>query len=488
MQPRSTATHTAAAALSTFMLGNFLNEFAWTCFSPIYATVSKAFNVSSFCASLLPLTFLLLFPPASLIAAFLLARSGTRFLVLSGSAAQACGSWLRFAACALAAWAPSPLSPQALHACFALLLLGQASIACAQPVFTNLPARLSATWFSARLRPLATTAATLSNPIGNALGSALPALLLPAPGAGPDSGRAAAAGLAWLCLAQALAATAQALAVQLFLAEQPLAPPSAAEALRRGLRGEGLQRPPPPALCEVEEVAEPLLAPLSTAVPATPPTPWAAMRADYGTLLADRAFWPLLGGFGLALGAFNAIFSLLGQLLSPCGYSAGFAGLLGGSMLGVGLLSSMGMGVVLLRTRALVPALKLLFCGAGVGTLLLLGSLQRGGGAQLLGVAVALGACAVPLLPIALETAAESFFPVGEDASSALLTMAGKGLGAVFLFSLQPLVAAGDCSTVVTPAAGLLVAVLACASIGVLTFQTDYRRGRAEAAVVELHK
>ena len=204
------------------------------------------------------------------------------------------------------------------------------------------------------------------------------------------------------------------------------------------------------------------------------------MRADYGALLRDRAFAPLLAGFGLALGAFNALFSLLGQVVAPCGYTGGFAGLLGGAMLGVGLLSSAAVGGALLRSRALVPALKGLFCLAAAGTLLLLGSLKRGAPGQLLGAAVALGAAAVPLLPITLETAAECFFPVGEEASSALLTMAGKAFGAGFLFALQPLVAAGDCSTVATPGAALLAAVLLCAGGALALVKADYRRARAE--------
>jgi hypothetical protein len=43
----------AALTLSLFCLGNGLNEFAWTCFSPIFRNVSAAFGVGAFSASLL---------------------------------------------------------------------------------------------------------------------------------------------------------------------------------------------------------------------------------------------------------------------------------------------------------------------------------------------------------------------------------------------------------------------------------------------------
>jgi len=435
-----------------FCLGNGLNEFAWTCFSPIFRNVVAAFCVTDFLASLLPLSFLLLFAPAALMVAYLLSRFGMRAVLLMGNAAQVIGCWLRFAACAAAAWGP----PSALGGAFAMLLFGQGVVALAQPVFTNLPARLSSTWFSSRARPLATTTATLANPVGNALGSALPALLLPALLAEGEAGRAAAAArdLALLCLAQAGAATVVLAGTYAHVPDEPPTAPSAAAALRRGAA--------------------------AAAAAAPDAGSWGGVLRELRALLADGNFCALLGGFGLALGTFNALFSLLGQLVAPCGYSGSFAGALGGAMLLTGLFSSLGVGALLLRTSALVPALRVLFCCAAACALGFLGALRPGAGGALLGAAVVLGAAAVPLLPVALETAAESFFPVSEDASSGLLTAAGKGLGAGVLFGLQPLVAGWDCRALVSPPAGLLVGLLAVSGAALACFKRDYKRERAE--------
>lgn len=434
-----------------FMLGNGLNEFAWTCFSPIFRNVVVAFDVTDFLASLLPLSFLLLFAPAALLLAYLVSRFGMRAVLLLGNAAQAVGCWLRFAGCAAAAWGP----PSARGGGFALLLLGQATVALAQPVFTNLPARLSSTWFSSRARPLATTAATLANPVGNALGSALPALLLPALLAEGEAGRAAAAArdLALLCLAQAGAASVVLAGTFLHVPDEPPVPPSVAAALRRGA---------------------------AAAAPAAGAGAWGGVLVELRALLVDGNFCALLGGFGLALGTFNALFSLLGQLIAPCGYGGGFAGALGGAMLITGLFSSMGVGALLLRTRAFVPTMRVLFICAFACALGFLGAVRPGGGGALLAAAVALGAAAVPLLPVALETAAESFFPVAEDASSGLLTAAGKGLGAGVLFGLQPLVAGWDCASVAAPPAALLLGLLTVSGAVLACFKKDYRRERAE--------
>ena len=108
-----------------FCLGNGLNEFAWTCFSPIFRNVVAAFCVTDFLASLLPLSFLLLFAPAALMVAYLLSRFGMRAVLLMGNAAQVIGCWLRFAACAAAAWGP----PSARGGAFAMLLFGQGVVA-----------------------------------------------------------------------------------------------------------------------------------------------------------------------------------------------------------------------------------------------------------------------------------------------------------------------------------------------------------------------
>ena len=154
-------------------------------------------------------------------------------------------------------------------------------------------------------------------------------------------------------------------------------------------------------------------------------------------------------------------------------------------MLGVGLLSSFAVGAFVLRTRAFVPALRVLFLLATLGTAALLFSLKRGVNGQLLGSGIVLGIAAVPLLPLTLETAGESFFPVGDDASGAVLTMAGKALGALFLFVLQPLVGRSDCTSVFTPLFFVFTGLLCVSGCLIFAFKADYRRARAEEDVKE---
>ena len=464
--------------LAVFCAGNGINEMMQLTFSPIFASTQAVFGVSAAAVTLLPTLFLLAFAPAALALAFLRTRWGLRRCLLAAGCVQALGAGLRAAACA------APSAPLA----FPLLLAGQLLAALAQPVFTNLPAVLSTTWFAAPSRALATVAATLANPIGNALGSVVPGLVVPAVPAGA-SPAAAAAALARLTLAQALVALLVLAATWALVADAPAVPPSAAAALRRALQ---LPQPSPDseaaaadseAASAASELEGPSAALLSQPPPPLPPAPTrslALLLRDYSALLRNGNFLRLLLGFAIGLGAFNALLALLGQLLAPCGYAPATAGLAGGAMLATGLLSSLGAGLALRASGAFVPSLRVGIVCACAGVAGFLAALRPGGSGALLAAAAALGAAAVPLLPLTLENAAEATFPVPEDASACLLTSAGKLAGVAFVAVLQPMAAAATCASPATPAAATIAAAMAVAALGLLTFRADYRRTASE--------
>ena len=208
------------------------------------------------------------------------------------------------------------------------------------------------------------------------------------------------------------------------------------------------------------------------------------MLRDFSALLSNANFLRLLLGFGVGLGAFNALLALLGQLLAPCGYKPSVAGLAGGAMLATGLFSAIGAGLALRATGAFVPALRIGICCASAGMVGFLLALRPGNAAALLSASAVLGAAAVPLLPLTLENAAEATYPTPEDSSAALLTSAGKLLGVVFVAALQPLAAASTCTSVLTPAAGVVVGAMAVAALGLLSFRVDYRRTALERSAV----
>jgi MFS family permease len=471
------------AVLAVFCLGNGLNEMMQLTFSPIYAATQTAFNVSSETVTLLPAVYLLAFIPASIVLAFLRVRWGLRTCLVAGASIQCLGAILRYVACVV----------QPSHS-FPLLLLGQTLAALAQPVYTNLPAMLSATWFPAQDRALATVAATLANPIGNALGSVVPSLVV------PDDATAAVAAktLSYVTLSQAIAAFAILVATFYCISDEPIEPPSAAAAMRRRnnalLLVKNLDNASDSAAKNLDTVS--LLAAGNEDSDAATSSPSSShnnnnviviqvLQKEYMTLLQNFNFIRLLIGFGLGLGVFNALLALLGQLLAPCGYKPAAAGIAGGVMLSSGLFTAIAIGVALRKTGAFVPLLRGGIVIAALAMAGFLAALRPNAYAALLGFSALLGAAAVPLHPLTLENAAEHTYPLSEDASATLLTAAGKGLGVIFVFSVQPLLASNSCSTIFTPGAGVLACIITISALFLVSFQADYRRGTAESGFVE---
>lgn len=63
-------------------------------------------------------------------------------------------------------------------------------------------------------------------------------------------------------------------------------------------------------------------------------------------LLTNRNYVLLLCGFGMGLGLFNAIITVIAQLIAPCGYTSTQAGMLSGIIIGSGLFGAAVAGPV----------------------------------------------------------------------------------------------------------------------------------------------
>ena len=451
--------------LLAFSLNNGANALLWICFASIVDATSALFAVSPAYVNGLSLAFLLLFLPGTVLTSFLVERYGLRTTLIAGSALDCAGAWLRYGGALVA--------PASRPAGFALLALGQCVAALAQPCFTNLPARLSADWFPASQRDVATVVASLSNALGVAAGSVLPTLAV-----------AAAGDLAPFLLWQAVACTVflagTAAAVR---SDRPATPPSAAAAAR--LRAGSAEAPLllPAQGGEEEGLGAAKPPPASTGSSVTLATTLADMWASYWGLLQQRNFIYLMVGFGCGLGTFNALLTLLSQAMAPCGYSNDFGGEAGGLLLVAGLVSAAGVGTLLERTRAYVTTLRVGIAVAGLSSVFFLSSLRPHSDATLLASCGVMGACLIPLLPISLENAAECTYPVSEEVSSGLLLIVGNYIGLLLILVLQALIPApspSTCSTPVTPFAGVFVGVLLAAGAALFFFRQDYRRQAAE--------
>ena len=125
-------------------------------------------------------------------------------------------------------------------------------------------------------------------------------------------------------------------------------------------------------------------------------------------LLRNKNFWVLMIGIGIGLGMFNAITTLISQLVSPAGYDKDAAGTFGALLIACGLVGAAIVGPIMDKTHAYNRILKWGLLATISGTVFMLLSL-RPGHFSLLAVSFGvLGMVMLPLLPVCMECAAES--------------------------------------------------------------------------------
>jgi Na+/melibiose symporter-like transporter len=326
----------------------------------------------------------------------------------------------------------------------------------------------------------------MANPLGNAAGSVIPTLIVSAPSDMPA-----------LMLYQAIWATAINILVVIAVRDRPPTPPSAAAALKLhhtsprhkgSLQAAGLSPNTAALLSDniVEESSDSAIGGTVTDhVHDNAAAALKRLKADFGLLFRNTNFLRLMTAFGIGLGIFNAILTLLAQYIAPCHYDDNLAGIAGGALLGAGLLGAFVVGVILEKTRAYMLVLKCGIIAAISATIFNLCSMQQDAPVQLVASFAVMGLALIPLLPVSLENAAECTYPVPEDNSAALLLQAGQIVGIIMIFALTPMInlnPQADCSSVVTPSAGLILGLMVVAVAVLLPFKKDYRRQAAELA------
>lgn len=432
--------------LAIFSLGSLTNAVMWINFAPITSATSLYFGVSTFYVNALSMAYMALYVPGTVWASREMMRNGLRGVVVAGSVLQCLGAWLRVGG-AMAQGHVGHSLP------FAALALGQIFNALAQPFFTNSPTRLAAEWFPPSERDLATAVASMFNPLGNAIGQVVPAIMV--------DPQHPSQGMVRLLLLCAGAATLVGAAATLRFPGEPDRPPSRSASHRRALRRD--------------------------AAGDASHDPWRLLLRDAGTLLRDKQFLLLVFGFGVGLGLGNALLTVIESLVAPCGYSGSQPGILGGLVMGSGLLGAVVISVVLDRTHAYHAALRVNIIATCAAALFMLSCLREGDFVRLAVSFGVMGLFLLPLLPVTLQNAAECTYPVPEEATTAVLLIAGQFTGVAFTSAYSQLLRHETCSSVYTPTALMTAGSLFAAAVPLLCFRGQYKRLAHEGEGVASH-
>lgn len=267
---------------------------------------------------------------------------------------------------------------------FSVTMFGQILIGFSQPFVLSAPPHYSDLWFTSKGRVSATAVASLSNPFGAALGQFINPMFATTADKLPD-----------MVLYVAIISSVAVLGWAAF----PAHPPS----------------PPGPSGHHA--------------------------KADFAetvrVLRNSRDFWLIWVMFSIYLGLFNALTTLLNQIMLPRGYTSDDAGLTGALLIIVGLVCSAIVSPIIDRTHSYFLALKICI---PVNAACFLAFIWVPDGGKVAGpwvVGAILGAASFCLLPLALELSVEFTHPVAPEWTSSLLWCGGQLVGGIMILAMD---------------------------------------------------
>ncbi|KAI0726541.1 major facilitator superfamily domain-containing protein [Fomitopsis betulina] len=366
--------------------------FVW--FGPIADITAKEFGFTLDQVNWLGTCVNVTYLPCAVLVPNLYARLGLRRTCYIGGALLTTAAWIRYAGTA---------SSLSVGGAYTLILIAQLCSGLIVPIFQVLIPGYSEKWFDLRQRTTATMLMSVANPIGSALGQ----LISPLIGSPRQS---------LLVLAIILSVATPCI---FLVHETPPTPPTRAASLGN-------------------------------------PSFWSFIRAlagrepkelaTYMTFRQRTDFAIMWLIFGVLVAVVTAFSILSAQYLEPFGYSSTTAGLMGATILLVGLVSTIITAPIFDRilTHQLALTCKCLCPLIGGGWLSLIWAIRQHNTGALFAIMAIIGACSLTLLPVALELAVE--LTRNANASTAML-WASSNLFSIILVLVQNSLREGPSAT-----------------------------------------
>ncbi|OQV26043.1 Feline leukemia virus subgroup C receptor-related protein 1 [Hypsibius exemplaris] len=422
------------AILAVFSLYSMSNQIQWISYSTINDKVTAFYSVSTTTVDWLSMVFMVAYIPLIFPATWLLDKRGLR---LTGYI----GAFLNFLGAVIKCF--SPYSKR-----FVVTFVGQTVCGIAQVFILGLPARVAAVWFAEREVPFATAIGVFGTQLGVALGFLVP-LIVPSIFA-TDSAEAFnltidsnrdiySHNFAVLYYVKTGITGTLFLLVLFVFRDRPEHPPSPAQ--------EAI----------LQQVAH------------TSHKEWILI------LLKDRQFDALALVFGIIIGSFYAVGTLLTQLILYYfeGETAN-AGYIGVTLVLAGLVASVAFGLFLSWTGRFRETTIFVYGSSFAAMVIFMVVLHFSDGKIGLAfmVATLLGFFMTGYMPVGYELAAEITYPAPEGTTSGLLNCSAQIFGVILTLSMGEIVAwHGPLA-----ANGLIVAFLSVGTIITCCIKTNLKR------------
>ncbi|KAK9453212.1 major facilitator superfamily domain-containing protein [Dipodascopsis uninucleata] len=363
--------------LIMLMILNIVASWNWLRYAPVASNVQNYFHLSSETpVNWLSVVVLFTYPIGSAVGAYILNRKGTKTAMLISSILLILGSWLSVISVKIYGGRGS----------IGLAMFSQIIIGLAQPLVLNAPSYYTDQWFNSNSRVTANALASLSNPLGGAIGQLVsPAIIT------EDSK------VADMILYVAIIST----------------------------------------ILSIPSIAVP-------SKPPTPPCPSASykkmsFRKSINKLVVNRRFVLIFIVFSVLVGFFNAYSSLIYQVMKPYGYTSDEAGYVGACLILAGLVFSAIVSPLIDKYHSYIIVFKAVPIISICYICLIFTQTESLNLAGPFIVSAVIGATSFSLLPVVLEGIQEMVYPISPELTSSLLWAGGNILGGIFIVVMDAL-------------------------------------------------
>ncbi|GBE87090.1 predicted protein [Sparassis crispa] len=367
--------------LTALVLLNLVSGMSLVWFGPIANDVVNQFGFTLDEVNWLGNAINITYIPASAVVPYLYSRIGIRKACFVGAALFISSAWIRYC---------GTIHGLSVGGAYALILVGQIIAGVAQPVFQVLIPSYSEKWFDLKGRTTATMLISIANPIGNAVGQLISPLV------GNPSQSILVMGIIFTAVTPCV----------FFVSDAPPTPPTPSAS-----------------------TTNPSFMSLARAMVGREPRGLPTYM-----LTRQRIDFIILSiAFGVLVGFVNSFSILSAQIMEPYGYSSTISGLMGATILLVGIVAAGVTAPLFDRVLAYRLALscKILCPILAGGWLSLIWAVRSNDMGGLFAIMAIIGAASLTLLPVTIELAVE--LTRNADASSAVLWSLSNLFGVVFV-------------------------------------------------------